>query len=116
MPLCLAGDGSGEGREHGLLPSVAMGAAAGMAAAEPREGGKEMENNWGEQGRRPQPGHAGGAARHVPLRPPQRPLPAALAPHAAPQRPGARGVGGHLVSLGAGGRFGAFPAGMALLF
>lgn len=43
-------------------------------------------------------------------------FPVGLAPHTAPRRPGAGGAGGHLVSLGAGGRFGAFPAGAALPF
>lgn len=54
----------------GLRPAVAMGAAMGMAAAEPRAGGKEMENNRAEEGRQAQPGSA---ALHVPLQPPQQP-------------------------------------------
>ena len=74
---------------NGLRPAVAMGAATGMAAAEPRAGGKEVENNWAEEGRQAQPG---GAARHVPLQPPQRPwLPCGLALSAAPPKPGAAG-------------------------
>lgn len=116
-----AGEGRGGGRWRemagggGRHPAVAMGAAAGTATSEPRAGGKEVENNRGEQGRQPWPGRAGGAARHVPppLYPPWQPLlvaldpghcilPAGLAPHATAQRLRVRGPGSHLATPGAG--------------
>lgn len=99
----------------GQRPAVAMGAAAGTATSEPRAGGKEVENNRGEQGRQPWPGRAGGAARHVPPPPypPRQPLlvavdpghcilPVGLAPHATAQRLRVTGAGGHLATPGAG--------------
>lgn len=67
----MEGDGGGE---DGRCPAVAMGAAAGTAASEPRAGGKEVENNRGEQGRRPWPGCVGGAAQHVPPLPRSPPV------------------------------------------
>lgn len=96
------GQGEGDGG-NGLHPAVAKGAAMGIAAAEPRMGGKETENNWAEGGRQAQPGSA---ARHVPLQPPQQPwLPRGLALSTAPPRPGVLGTGTLLMPLVAEGGF-----------
>lgn len=51
-----------------LSPCCCHGGSHGDTTSEPRAGGKEVENNWGEQGRQPGPGSAGGAAPHVPHR------------------------------------------------
>lgn len=64
-----SGEKVGDGGEREMAVTLLLPWwSRGDTTSEPRAGGKEAENNWGEPGRQPGAGSAGGAAPHVPRR------------------------------------------------